>query len=327
MDSLTRRYSKVGLLFGFDYRDCLPKWCPLEGAIGDLFVALNHCEKISCDVVIIITDASEKTLSIESYGLIASGQLSSKISGFVEAINHRGVIPYGSLKKLIVVTYDDKDVWIRDNLVRDVLQETSMLFIYYSGHGENNRLIIPSFRLRGPCFDQYHPITHISPNKLIDAIINTIPSYTPIVIVFDSCECDGISAPFMLTLTENRDDEEVVAKQVSRICDYDIYDGRLMWSISSTTREERVYTSSTGSSFTNYWFSMVSFNHWFPQEGGLREGRIPSIRVSHPTLRRLPLWFVTKNRSDIEYILDRVVITRYENTPSVFYLHLDGYRQ
>lgn len=322
MDNLTRRYLKVGLLFGFDYGECLPKWCPLEGAVGDLFVALNHCEKISCDVVIIITDASEKTLSVASYGLIASGQLSSKISGFVQAINHRGVIPYESLKKLIVVTYDEKGIWTRDDSVRGVLQETSMLFIYYSGHGENNMLIIPSFRLRGPCFDQYHPIIHVSPNRLIDVIVWTIPSFTPIVIVFDSCECEGISAPFTLTLTEKRDGEEVVANQVSRICDYDIYDGRLMWSISSTTRGERAHTSSTGSSFTNYWFSTVSSSHWFPQQGDdLLERIRPSIRVSHPTSRRLPLWFVSENRSDIRVIFDRVVITRYENTPSVFYLH------
>ena len=151
-------YNKGALLLGFDYY-----WCEdqehILGIIRDIRQAYYFIKKSHPDKILILTDINPKDNEIK--GIKSSDDLWF----------------FGKIKNIT------KLVKTKEHFIRkftDFVKNLTHLIIYYTGHSENNSIVIPSFKYQEITTNiiNYHPITlkddiiNYSPITLKDDIIN-----------------------------------------------------------------------------------------------------------------------------------------------------------
>jgi len=157
----------TAILIGFEYT-----FNSLTGAIIDLYHAYKWCESFNCDIQV-LTDILLVKNTDNLHMAINKKIVDSDILTFYDRINSKIIIHnrYDLLNSIIGIS----EMGIRDN----------KLFIYYSGHGVKDSMVMPDRTLL--------PFIDFREN-----ILNRLDSYIEIFWVLDCCNPNGLHLPFKL---------------------------------------------------------------------------------------------------------------------------------
>jgi hypothetical protein len=305
--------TKVAIIMGFSYENCSNSKYHFPAVIVDLFLAYKWAQRIKCHKIIVVTDNVKKVVNPNIVNLIIDGEVDADINNFENELIKRGELYY-------LINFN--------NLIKDSkewLSSCSRLFLYYSGHGETNKILLPRY------FHQaryYRPTTDESFEKiptedLMEVFLSSTLSTCKTFVIFDTCSCDCANLPFELRVSINnvdiRDIKNVKKCQEPKIkstfsmrdlqC-YNIYGGKSIIFLSSSYSMSTAIMTNTGSKFTVHLFKLlddkkqenladvlVSLSLLLIPDSQIH----PTIFMSHPQGTIIPPWMTSPTMINIYF--------------------------
>jgi hypothetical protein len=157
----------TAILIGFEYT-----FNSLMGAIIDLYHAYRWCESFNCDIHV-LTDIKLVKDVDNLHSAIERKIVNSDIMTF-----------YNEIKSKILI-YNSRDLLMSIIRLLKSKSTDNKLFIYYSGHGVKDCMVMPDRTLL-PFID------------FRDNILNVIDSYVEIFWILDCCNPNGLHLPYKL---------------------------------------------------------------------------------------------------------------------------------
>ena len=223
---------KKGLIIGFEYKngDYIP------GIIVDLYQVYSFFKKNNIKNVLVITDIQYDYNTTVLKSSILNKVVDSGVISFIDDIKTSN--EYVNFENLGERYDNDNHKFSRKpiNIIISIFcQNTDELFVYFTGHGKNNHLILPNSNILS--------MTHFRDNILDNCLKDS-----NILFVMDCCDGNGLKLPFVLIDDIYRlvDQPEFVKQQV--IC------------ISSSQHKENSTATQIGSLFTRYLFKLLDDN-------------------------------------------------------------------
>ena len=195
----------------------------LLGSIFDLYKVYSHFKKLNYNIHI-YTDIIYNYIYFDYKYLDNIKNKNNRIRDFIDLICRQTTEPYNKynfLKK------------IKNDIIKD-----DKYFIYYSGHGIDGKLLLPSFE-------------KIDFNDFIYEIIKSIKDYSQIFILLDCCKIGDVHMTFKF-------DNKILKYH------YDIYYPHCIYIMTTSSSNEDSLSTQNGSLFTKYFFKehkIYEFNY------------------------------------------------------------------
>lgn len=271
---------KVAIIMAFNYALCHGIYHQFPATIADIYLSYNWARHIKCNPILIVTDNTEKAITKQILDLVVEGEIDSEIESFYR-------------KNINIHHYINIDIF--EKTIKEITEDASRIFFYYSGHGIYGDLILPNYN-HNAGYIKSVGVQRISIEDILLPIIQNSLLTSQIVLIFDSCESSNANLPF--EWIKNR----FVFKGTHT---YGVYGGREIISISSSAKGS--YASHDGSHFTTHLFNLWKNRNGINIKTLLDElNKIniegASVRVSDPTLKYIPLWLFNSSLSDVKYM-------------------------
>lgn len=293
---------RVCILLLFTYKNSIEddNRIKLPGIEIDLYISYKFALKMNPDKIIVITDIIDELCVSSILNPVLKGVVNSDIFTIISTLK----------KNNQYWNYTNKYDMI--NIIKKYILESDELFIYYSGHGLNNKFVLPLYVKNKLCdkniIDNNDNYYHT--NDFIINIIDNTNNKCEILLLIDCCQLTEILLPFKMNnniyrinLTSERN-----------------YPSQKIICFTSSHYNEDVLISSNGSLFTKYFFKyMNEFNngHIFDKvkkyhisnilntltkECELIFDQTPSVYSSYPDLKLIWFWLIGKNKKfNIEF--------------------------
>lgn len=165
----------MALLIVFSYLTSYPDEYrqKIPSVIFDLYYAYHYLKDVGWNDIYIITDIPN-SLDIKALMKpITKGIVNADIVSFISELN----APYIDMDHLL-------------QLIKNISMKYNHLFIYYSGHAYDNKLILPRLNLnKNETLESRDLIKHLSVNSNINS---------QIFCVFDCCQLSSIGLPYKM---------------------------------------------------------------------------------------------------------------------------------
>lgn len=241
----------VVYLIGFDYREsaiCVH----LPGVVSDLYWAWKYCNQYF-NQIYILTDIKQYNIDI--------------VKGVVD-----DELPHHILSFINLVKDNDQYLYInnKEDFINAFKSKGEHIFIYYSGHGENNGIITPD-----------NQVVTISEMNTIINKMNTKES----IIILDSCQPFNFNLRYELIDSRYIHKKNNVGNNSSNIT--------IIFSCDSNNDS---HTTRIGSIFTMELFRLLSIKHtWSGIQRELNKimepyGQYIEIHTGIPLLPLIPRW-------------------------------------
>ena len=230
---------KIVVLIGFQYEDTIcqehklnrllnrkDNVGALRGALVDLYLAYNFCQKMNADKILIITDIEENG---NYFAAINEGIVDNNINNFLVKLQTLGQY----------TKYENRECLVK--LLQENLLNGDQLFLYYSGHAAKGSLILPNYELLGIL-------------ELKKIIVKAICSLGEIFVIMDCCQGIGFGLPYRLMEIEPIKYKNTVKESEKDYCD--IKETQKIVCVSSTLISEDSITTQLGSIFSQIVFHL-----------------------------------------------------------------------
>ena len=189
---------RVALLIIFSYIDSLEdefRW-RLPGVEVDLYQYYKFAKKMNADKILVITDISDDYKVSDMSHTISKGIVDVSILKIISKIKKENNYWYYTHKADM-----ESKIW-------DQISDATELFIYYTGHGSKNRIVLPNinklFSYDGESAENDGESAENDEIMFYDAdlfmidILTRIKNRAEILMIMDCCQITGMKLPFKM---------------------------------------------------------------------------------------------------------------------------------
>lgn len=172
---------RIALLIVFSYEDSQVsdiRW-KLPGVEIDLFQSYLFVKNMNADIILVITDISNNFHVSPLTSTIAKGIVNVEILNTIDKIKKDGNYWYYTHKKAMI------------RKITQFIQNATELFIYYTGHGVNNKFVLPKIYKEFTYQDEVLNDDLYSADKFMQNILSNIK--TPVAQIFMILDCCQLS--------------------------------------------------------------------------------------------------------------------------------------
>ena len=164
------------ILIGFEYR-----WKKsirtLPAIIIDLYRMYQYCQSVGINDIFVITDIEDDVKITEHLRAMVEDVIDSQMNTFISTIHERG--------HLNVFTHSD--TIYKFQAIFDRIKNWTQVLIYYTGHGVDNAIILPS-------------LDKLPIQLLRDSIVERCDLHAQICWIMDCCSPSHLYLPYQLTM-------------------------------------------------------------------------------------------------------------------------------
>jgi hypothetical protein len=212
---------KYALIIGIGY-DEKDQFGPI---IVDLYRFYTYCQKIKIEKICVMTDIKDNDNMSRIFPALIDGTVKSDIFEFTTKLNKN--------KEYHYIHKDDSAERLMKNIVELMPMDISNMILYFSGHGNNQGIILPSRNI-------------LPYNFFRDTLLLHLPNSSENIWIIDCCGASGVNLPFVL----NYDEKDIYARYQMKQPYYEKIVGPKIICISSA--EGRAIVNYNGSIFTNF---------------------------------------------------------------------------
>ena len=179
---------KVALLIIFSYFDSIEdeyRW-KLPGVEVDLYQYYKFVKKMKADKILVITDVFDNFKASDISQTISKGIVDVDILNIINRIKKENNYWYYTHKKEMILK------------ICDHISDATELFIYYTGHGSKNRIVLPNIDRSFSYDGENVGMTFYDTDIFMDDILNSLNNKSEILMIMDCCQISGMKLPFKM---------------------------------------------------------------------------------------------------------------------------------
>ena len=242
--------TKVAILIGFYYKVC-EKEHQMPSIMLDLYRAYKYAKHIECDKILVVTDYIDmlEYNHDKIFRMIIRGDIEEDFLLFQDMLKNSKLILPDSADELL-------------NAIKDMSNESRMIFFYYSGHSILGNIVIPPPYNSVDKSIKYINCSRIMLNSILYNITSNITPRSNKIqtfLILDCCSSTDCNLAFSLKSITGDSNIKGDSNIITHNIDAQYYGSNDIVSISPTDLYDYTYTtiSTEGSSFSIILFKLL----------------------------------------------------------------------